>query len=126
MRFAGHGIAIAPDRFVTSGSLLPSYLRDHGLDGARVCVLGTADSFAYVRDGGGVPCALEPGMEIDALAVCDDDGFEFLRGCELALSAVVRAIEVGRRAGVDPAEPGSHLSERRRRARLHGRLDRAA
>ncbi len=96
-RFAGHGIAIAPERFVTSGSLLPGYLRDHGLDGARVCVLGPADSFAYVREGGGVPCPLEPGMDIDALAVCDDDGFDFLRGCELALSAVVRAIERGRR-----------------------------
>jgi HAD superfamily hydrolase (TIGR01450 family) len=96
-RFAGHGIAIAAERFVTSGSLLPGYLRDHGLRGARVCVLGPADSFAYVREGDGVPCALEPGMDIDALAVCDDDGFDFLRGCELALSAVVRAVEAGRR-----------------------------
>jgi ribonucleotide monophosphatase NagD (HAD superfamily) len=96
-RFARHGIAIAPERFVTSGSLLPGYLRVHGLAGARVCVLGTADSIAYVREGGGVPLALEPGMELDALAVCDDDGFDFLRGCELALSAVVRAVEAGRR-----------------------------
>jgi len=95
-RFAGHGIAIAPERFVTSGSLLPGYLRASGLAGARVCVLGTADSVAYVREGGGVPLALEPGMELDALAVCDDDGFDFLRGCELALSAVVRAVEAGR------------------------------
>ena len=35
-------------------------------------------------------------MEIDALVVCDDEGFEFLPGIELALSAVVRAIERGR------------------------------
>ncbi|HEY1810773.1 MAG TPA: HAD-IA family hydrolase [Kofleriaceae bacterium] len=96
-RFAHHGIAIAHERFVTSGSLLPGYLRANGLGGARVCVLGTADSLAYVREGGGVPCALEAGMELDALAVCDDDGFDFLRGCELALSAVVRAVEAGRR-----------------------------
>ncbi|HEY1549181.1 MAG TPA: HAD-IA family hydrolase [Kofleriaceae bacterium] len=96
-RFATHGIAIAPERFVTSGSLLPGYLRDHGLVGARVGVLGPADSRAYVRDGGGVPVELEPGMTIDALAVCDDAGFEFLRGCELALSAVVRAVEAGTR-----------------------------
>ena len=95
-RFAGHGIAIAPERFVTSGSLLPGYVRERGLAGARVCVLGTADSIAYVTAGGGVPVPLEPGMELDALAVCDDDGFDFLRGCELALSAVVRAVEAGR------------------------------
>jgi HAD superfamily hydrolase (TIGR01459 family) len=96
-RFAGHGIAIPPERFVTSGSLLPGYLQTHGLAGARVCVLGTPDSRAYVEAGGGVPLRLAPGMELDALAVCDDDGFDFLSGCELALSAVVRAVEAGRR-----------------------------
>jgi len=96
-RFAGHGIAIPAERFVTSGSLVPGYFRAHGLAGARTAVLGTADSVAYVREGGGVPVALAPGMELDALAVCDDDGFDFLRGCELALSAVSRAVEVGRR-----------------------------
>ena len=96
-RFAGHGIAIPPERFVTAGSLLPGYFRANGLAGARTCVLGTADSLAYVREGGGELVPLAEGMAIDALAVCDDDGFPFLRGCELALSACVRAIEAGRR-----------------------------
>lgn len=95
-RFAGYGVAIAPERFVTSGSLLPEYFRARGLVGARTCVLGTADSIAFVRDGGGVPVALEPGMEIDALAVCDDDGTPFVNGIELALSAVMRAVNAGR------------------------------
>jgi HAD superfamily hydrolase (TIGR01450 family) len=96
-RFARHGLAVAPERIVTSGSLLPAYFRDRGLAGARTCVLGTEDSFAYVRDGGGVPVALEPGMAIDAVAVCDDSGTPFVDGIELAFSAVVRAVEAGRR-----------------------------
>ncbi len=95
-RFAGYGIAIAADRFVTSGSLLPAYLREHGLAGARTLVLGTADSFAYVRDGGAIAVAPEPGLDIDAIAVCDDDGYEFLSGIEHALSAIVRAVDAGR------------------------------
>ena len=95
-RFAAQGIALAPGRVVTSGSLLPGYFRDRGLAGARTCVLGTPDAFAYVREGGGVPVALEPGMAIEALAVCDDGGTPFVPGIELAFSAVVRAVEAGR------------------------------
>jgi HAD superfamily hydrolase (TIGR01459 family) len=96
-KFGDLGFAVAPDRFVTSGSLLPAYLREHDLAGARVCVLGTADSVAYVVEGGGKPVTPGPGIEIDALAVCDDEGFPFLTGIEHALSAVVRAIDAGRR-----------------------------
>ncbi len=91
------GLAVTAERIITSGSLLPGYFRDHGLDGARTCVLGTADSHAEVVAGGGVPVPLERGMEIDALAVCDDAGTPFLHGLELACSAVVRAIDAGRR-----------------------------
>lgn len=96
-RFAGLGMTVPPDRIVTSGSLLPGYFRARRLAGARTLVLGTADSYAYVAEGGGVPVAVEPGMEIDAVAVCDDAGTPFLEGIELALSAIVRAVEAGRR-----------------------------
>lgn len=96
-RFAGYGIAIAPERFVTSGSLLPAYFRERGLAGARTLVLGTPDSFDFVRDGGGVPIEVVPGIEIDAVAICDDSGTPFVDGIEIALSAIVRAIDAGRR-----------------------------
>lgn len=96
-RLAGLGLAVRPDQIVTSGSLLPGYFRDRGLAGARTLVLGTDDSRAYVRAGGGEPVTLEAGMEIDAVAVCDDAGTPFLHGMELALSAIVRAVEAGRR-----------------------------
>ncbi|HEY5945819.1 MAG TPA: HAD-IA family hydrolase, partial [Kofleriaceae bacterium] len=65
--------------------------------GARVCVLGTEDSMQFVRDGGGNIVKLEQGLDLDVLAVCDDSGFDFLHGIEWALSAVVRAIDEGRR-----------------------------
>jgi len=92
-RFGGR---VPPERIVTSGSLLPGYFRARGLTGARTLVLGTEDSCAYVREGGGVPVPLAAGMEIDALAVCDDDGTPFVEGIERGLSAVMRAIEAGR------------------------------
>jgi HAD superfamily hydrolase (TIGR01450 family) len=128
-RFANHHISVAPERFVTSGSLLPDYIRSHRLDGARVLVLGTTDSVGFVAAGGAIPLMLPPsgsrrrpadqepvlpfldgdgvnvelegtafreGDDVDAIAICDDDGFEFLRGVELALSAIVRAVEAGK------------------------------
>jgi HAD superfamily hydrolase (TIGR01450 family) len=96
-RFAGMGLAIAAERIVTSGSLIPGYFRERSLAGARTIVLGTEDSYRYVIQGGGEPVALAPGVEIDAVAICDDAGTPFLDGIELALSAIVRALEAGRR-----------------------------
>lgn len=104
-RFTSLGLAIGAERIVTSGSLLPGYFRDRGLAGARTLVLGTADSYAYVREGGGVPVALEPGIEIDALAVCDDSGTPFLEGIELGLSACIRAMDAGRRPALVVPNP---------------------
>ena len=96
-RFARFGLAIAAERIITSGSLLPGYFEAKSLAGARVCVLGTDDSVAFVRKGGGDIVKLEEGLELDVLAVCDDSGFEFQSGMEWAFSAVVRAVEAGRR-----------------------------
>jgi ribonucleotide monophosphatase NagD (HAD superfamily) len=95
-RFASLGLDVAPEHFVTSGSLLPGYIRNHGLAGTRIGVLGTEDSAAFVREGGGIVVPIARGCEIDALAVCDDAGFAFLDGLEWALSAIVRAVDAGR------------------------------
>ena len=96
-RFTALGLAIEADQIVTSGSLLPTYFSARGLAGARTLVLGTDDSRAFVVEGGGVLVPLAPGMEIDAVAICDDSGTPFLAGIELALSAIIRAVEAGRR-----------------------------
>lgn len=95
-RFARSGLHVSAERFLNSGSLLPAYFRDRGLAGARTCVLGTDDSRAFVRAGGGIPVDLAEGIEIDAVAICDDGGTPFLEGMELALSAIVRAVAAGR------------------------------
>ena len=95
-RFTSFGLPVPAERIVTSGSLLPAYFRAHGLADARTLVLGTPDSYGFVREGGGLPVEFVAGVEIDALAVCDDSGTPFLDGIELALSAIVRAVEAGR------------------------------
>lgn len=102
-RFAGYGIDIARERFVTSGSLLPAYFAR--LAEPRTLVLGTEDSFDFVRAGGGVPVDVAPGIEIDAVAICDDAGTPFLDGIEIALSAIVRAVDAGRRPALVVPNP---------------------
>lgn len=104
-RFARVGLSVPPQQFVTSGTLLPAYFRDRGLIGARTCVLGPEDSRAFVRAGGGMPIELAPGMEVDAVAICDDGGTPFLEGMELALSAIVRAVHAGRRPALVVPNP---------------------
>ncbi len=104
-RFASFGLAIPGDRIVTSGSLLPAYFRERGLAGARTCVLGTDDSYAFVVEGGGVPVEVTAGMEIDAVAICDDAGTPFLDGIELAFSAIARAVDAGRRPALVVPNP---------------------
>jgi ribonucleotide monophosphatase NagD (HAD superfamily) len=96
-RYAVLGLQVPAERFVTSGSLLAGYFADRGLIGARTCVLGTADSEAYVRAAGGEIVPLVEGLELDVLAVCDDAGFDFLPTIEWALSAAIRAVESGRK-----------------------------
>ena len=95
-RFAGLGLPITSEYIVTSGELIPPYFARHDLVGARTCVLGPADSGGLRARAGGTVVPLAPGMTIDCLAVCDDDGFAFLPGIELALSAAVRALDAGR------------------------------
>jgi HAD superfamily hydrolase (TIGR01450 family) len=91
-RFARHGITVPPERFVTSGSLLAGYTP---IRGKRTCVLGTDDSRTYAEAGGATVVPL--GADLEALAVCDDSGFDFLPGIETALNAVIRAVDAGRR-----------------------------
>jgi HAD superfamily hydrolase (TIGR01450 family) len=94
--FAALGIEVDPARLLTSGSLISSYFAARSLAGARVVVLGTPDSAEYVRAAGGVVLTLAPGVELDALVVCDDAGIDSLAVIEWALSAVARAVEASR------------------------------
>lgn len=95
-RFASAGLAIPAHRIASAGLLLADYYRRRSLAGARTAVLGTADSRELVTAAGGLVVPLRPGMEIDALAICDDEGFDFREALDLVLSAAVRAVSAGR------------------------------
>ncbi len=95
-RFARAGLDIPAERITSAGQLLDAYFAEHQLAGARVAVLGTPDSIAFVEAAGGVAVPLQAGMEVDVLVLCDDEGFDFKEGLDIALSAVARSVAADR------------------------------
>jgi len=98
LRYKGFGLAIPPERIITSASLLTTHFRDHGLAGRRCRVLGPADSLRYVELAGGEVVGLNEAF--DVLVVCDQSGFPFLETVDDTLSRLIERIEAGRPAAM--------------------------
>ena len=97
-RYQAFGLAIPPERIITSGSLLTPYFVEQGLVGRRCRVLGPADSRRYVELAGGEVVDLKADFEV--LVVCDQAGFPFLETVDATLSALIDKIESGRPAAM--------------------------
>ncbi len=95
-RFAEVGLHIAPEQFVTSGTLLAPFFQTHGLQGSRCIVLGPPDSKLYVQEAGGeiVPPTLD--VDFDVLVICDDAGFDFLPVMDDLFSNLCRHMDRGK------------------------------
>lgn len=102
-RYRRLGLDIRASDVLTAGEMMVPYFAARR--GARTAVLGTTRSEEWVTAGGGVIVPLGPGMELDAIAICDDQGYDFLRGMEWVYSAAVRALEDGRALSICTANP---------------------
>jgi HAD superfamily hydrolase (TIGR01450 family) len=94
-RYQQLGLSISAAQVITSGSLLTPYFAQQGLKGARCWVLGTDDSRQEVLAAGGELLDHRDGLPddaIDALIVCDDEGYPFLPTVERALSLILRRL----------------------------------
>lgn len=91
--YAQLGLAIEPDRIISSGMLLKRWFEEQGLQGAKCVSLGTGDSAAYVRAAGGevVPCH----EDFEALVVGDQDGYPFLEDTGAVLTTLFRKLDRG-------------------------------
>jgi HAD superfamily hydrolase (TIGR01450 family) len=89
------GIGVRAEHILSSGMLIAQSLRAHGLDGARVVVLGTDDSHRYVSESGAsivTPSVDEPA---DAVVIADEGGFDILDMMDDVLSMLVAAYRQG-------------------------------
>jgi len=92
-RYQGFGLAIPPERILTSGMLLASYFRTAGLVGRRCLVLGPEDSLEYVRLAGGQAVAV--GTDFEVLVLADQAGFPLLETLDWLLSALIEKLDQG-------------------------------
>ncbi len=109
-RFQSLGIAVTPERVLSSGMLIAPHFRALGLDRARCVVLGTGDSSEYVREAGAEvvandPDAIAESATIDAVVLCDERGFDFLPTMDAVLTMLLRAFESGRSVALVAANP---------------------
>jgi HAD superfamily hydrolase (TIGR01450 family) len=90
-RYQGYGLALEPERIISSGTLLKSYFRTNNLIGARCVVFGPDDSVRYVELAGGqiVSC----NDVFDVLVIGDEAGFPFLETIDMTLSSLFRKID---------------------------------
>jgi HAD superfamily hydrolase (TIGR01459 family) len=104
-RFKRYGLAIEPERIITSGGLLENYFKTHNLLGARCAVLGPEDSARYVRAAGGEVVA--PGSGFDVVVIGDEAGFDFVDTVDLVITELFHKLE--RREPFDLVLPNPDL-----------------
>lgn len=92
-RFQSYGLEIAPERIITSGSLLKNHFKICSLQGARCVVLGPEDSARYVVDAGGEVVSAAGGF--DAVVIGDEAGFPFVETVDMVLTALFHKVERG-------------------------------
>ena len=92
-RFQSYGLEIAPNRIITSGTLLKNHFKIHNLQGARCVVLGPDDSAQYVVDAGGK--VVPPAEDFDAVVIGDEAGFPFVETVDTVLSVLFHKVERG-------------------------------
>ena len=91
--FQSYGLAVAPDKIITSGSLLVDYFAANQLKEAPCAVLGPGDSARYVeRAGGKVVAARDP---FEVLVIGDEYGYPFLETVDSVLSGLFKKFDRG-------------------------------
>lgn len=90
-RYRGYGLALEPERIITSGVLLKNYFAAQRLVGKRCVVLGPEDSMHYVELAGGR--IVSPKDTFDVLVIGDETGFPFLETVDMVLSALFQKLD---------------------------------
>jgi len=93
--FADMGLAIPPERILSSGMLLERIFADRQLEGAETLVLGPADAHEYVRRAGGCPRGPENCRDAEVVVLADQKGFDLQSGLDTTLTVMLRRFDRG-------------------------------
>ena len=93
-KYRGFGLNLSPSDLVTSGSLLTTYFRENGLEGAPTAVLGTEDSKTYATRAGGTVVGPDD-VSLAVVVVADDGGFDVLETLNRLVTTLIRRLTRG-------------------------------
>ncbi|EGV15815.1 HAD-IIA family hydrolase, partial [Thiocapsa marina] len=93
--FAAVGLAIPPERILTSGALLADPGVAGNLRGVRALVLGPEGSRRYAERAGAIVVPFEGDVDAEALIVADQQDLCWPDHLDLALSLLVRRLDAG-------------------------------
>jgi HAD superfamily hydrolase (TIGR01450 family) len=91
----GRGLAIAPERVVSSGMLLEGHFRAHGLVGSRCVVFGPEDAQAFARRAGGEVVPIGAGCDAEVVVIADEKGYPLLEHIDHVLGLLLRRLDRG-------------------------------
>ena len=89
--FSTFGLDIAPDRIITSGTLLKEYFKINHLIDARCVVLGPEDSVRYVESAGAQQVSEHDAF--DVLVLADEAGFPFIETVDAVLTGLFHKLD---------------------------------
>lgn len=93
-RYRERGLELSAEQVLTSGDLVGPYVQQRGLAGKRCVVLGPADSIALVSNAGGLVVPPDD-PQLDAVFVCDDDGYPFRETIETVIATLYTRLAAG-------------------------------
>ncbi len=94
--YLAKGLNLQAKNLITSASLILGHFQQKNLKGARCLVLGPRDVARHVEEAGGVLVSIEEDAQIDALVICDEDGYPFVETVDTTLTILFRMFDQGR------------------------------
>lgn len=95
-RYRRVGLPVDPAHVLSAGALVVPALQGAGLSGARVVVLGTAESAHWATKAGAIVVAPSVDDPAAAVVLADEGGFDWLDTLDEVVSMVVAAVRAGR------------------------------
>lgn len=88
------GFHVSQEHILSSGHLVPRWIRDNGLVGKKIFVLGPPSSFKLVEEGKATVVTGTP-EDLDAIILAHQTGFDYVEGIDHVISLVFKSLEKG-------------------------------
>ena len=89
------GLNIPADQIVSSGSIIPEFIKFKGWQGKHMAVLGTAASHNFVSEGGGIPVSPLETRNYEFVVIANQTTYPLLETLDEVISNIFERIDQG-------------------------------